>query len=258
MNLLDTSQLHSLMTSVQASHLLHLAWNVSPALHSHSWENLRWLRSTLELLESFVEHGGRRAVMAGTCLEYDPGCGCCVEETTPLRPVSPYAICKTSLYEVFEMICQKSALSGAWARIFSLYGPHEHPGRLVSSVILSLLQGRKAKCTHGKQIRDFLHVQDVAAALVALLDSDVQGAVNIASGIPVRVRDLASTIAAKLGVEDMIDFGAVPVAGDEPHIRVADIGRLRDQVGWRPRFDLDSGLLQTINWWKGQLRKDKP
>ena len=68
--------------------------------------------------------------------------------------------------------------------IFFLYGPHEPPGRLIPSVIQALLKGEFARCSHGRQIRDFLYVEDVAEAFVALLDSDITGPVNIASGSP--------------------------------------------------------------------------
>ena len=74
--------------------------------------------------------------------------------------------------------------------MFFLYGPHEHPDRLVSSVILSLLRGEPAKCSHGRQIRDYMHVQDVANGLVALLDSDVRGAVNVSSGQATTLREI--------------------------------------------------------------------
>ncbi|WP_421021629.1 NAD-dependent epimerase/dehydratase family protein, partial [Klebsiella pneumoniae] len=77
----------------------------------------------------------------------------------------------------------QTGLSATWARLFFMYGPGEHPNRVTSSVILSLLQGKSAQCSHGMQIRDFLHVADVASALVTLLDSDVTGPVNIGSGV---------------------------------------------------------------------------
>jgi nucleoside-diphosphate-sugar epimerase len=143
----------------------------------------------------------------------------------------------------------QASLSAAWGRIFFLYGPHEHPSRLVASVIRALLRGEPAPCSHGNQIRDWLYVQDVADAFVALLNSDVTEPVNIASGQPVSIRDVVYRIAGHLGREDLIRLGAVPTLANEPPFLLADIRRLREQVGWRPKFTLETGLAQTIEWW---------
>ena len=75
----------------------------------------------------------------------------------------------------------RNSLSSAWGRIFFQFGPYEHPDRLVPSVIRHLLLNQEALCTHGRQIRSFLHVADVGAAFAHLLDSEVQGPVNIGS-----------------------------------------------------------------------------
>ncbi len=89
-----------------------------------------------------------------------------------------------------------------------LYGPYEYPTRLVPSVIQSLLKDEPAQCTHGNQIRDFLYVADVADAFVAILDSDVNGIINIGSGKPVSVKELVIQIARLLGKEKDIRLGA--------------------------------------------------
>jgi len=140
--------------------------------------------------------------------------------------------------------------SAAWGRLFHLYGPHESAGRLVASVIQSILQEQPALCTHGRQIKDFLHVQDAADALVALLDSNVQGPVNIASGEPIAVAEVVQEIADQLERPNLVRFGALPAAENEPPLLKADVARLRDEVGWSPRYDLASGLAETITWWK--------
>lgn len=97
-------------------------------------------------------------------------------------------------------------MSAAWGRIFHLFGPHEPPGRLVPAVVMALLKGEPARCTHGRQIRDFLHVEDVAAAFVALLTSDVRGTVNIGSGEPISLRHLVTRLAATVGAPQMVEL----------------------------------------------------
>jgi nucleoside-diphosphate-sugar epimerase len=146
-------------------------------------------------------------------------------------------------------------LSWAWGRVFFLYGPGEHPDRLVAYVIRSLLGGRPARCASGKPVRDFMHVQDVAGAFVSLLDSEVQGPVNIASGQGVPLCDMVRRIADIQGKPNLVELGAIPDRPDEPASLVADVRRLRDEVGFAPTFTLDDGLAQTIQWWRENLRQ---
>ncbi|HUD02037.1 MAG TPA: NAD-dependent epimerase/dehydratase family protein, partial [Rhabdochlamydiaceae bacterium] len=106
---------------------------------------------------------------------------------------------------------------------------------------------------HGNQERDFLHVQDVARAFVTLLERSLHGAVNIGSGSPVKLKSLCLKIGEKLGMPEKLIFGAIPAPKDDPALLVADVKRLYDQLQWRPIWDLDTGLDQTIQWWKEHL-----
>lgn len=139
-------------------------------------------------------------------------------------------------------------------RVFFLYGPHEKPGRLVSEVAAGLLAGRPVPCTDGAQRRDFLHVADVASAFVALLDSAVEGPVNIGSGEAVSVRSVVAELAPLAGRPDLPRLGALPSRPDDPPLIVADIARLRDEVGWRPRVSLLEGLADTLAFHAAQAR----
>jgi nucleoside-diphosphate-sugar epimerase len=252
-NLLDNELLIKLLIAIAPSHLLHLAWCTEHGKYWSSWDNVRWVQASLTLLLNFVEKDGRRAVFCGSCAEYDWSYGFCSEQVTPTKPSTLYGCCKNSLQEMLTRLSTDSALSSAWGRVFFFYGPHEHAHRLVSSVIASLLQGRHANCTHGNQIRDYLFVKDVADALVALLDSDVEGPVNIASGQPICLRQIICRIAEKLGCQDMISLGALPADSSDSPLVVADVQRLTKEVRWYPSYNLDSGLDETIGWWKQYL-----
>ena len=254
-DLLDPLQVAALMAEVQPSHLLHFAWYTVPGKYWTSVENLRWVQASIGLLHEFVRHGGQRVVMAGTCAEYDWRYGYCSEAVTPLAPTTLYGICKHSLQLMLVAFSEQTGLSAAWGRIFFLFGPYEHPDRLVAHVIRSLLRGEPARCSHGNQIRDFLYVQDVADAFVALLDSAVSGPINIASGKPVAVRDVICKIAEMQYRPDLIQMGALPAREDEPPLLIADVRRLEEEVRWQPKYDLDTGLKKTIEWWSNLDRQ---
>ncbi|MEZ4330500.1 MAG: GDP-mannose 4,6-dehydratase [Myxococcota bacterium] len=153
-----------------------------------------------------------------------------------------------------DAFAEQAQLSAAWGRVFFLYGPREHPDRLVSSVIRSLLRGEPARCSHGRQIRDYLHVQDVADGLVALLDSDLRGAVNVSSGEATTLREIVLTIGRLLDRGDLIQLGALPARANDTALVVGDNARIVAETGWKPAHDLESGLRQTIEWWQRQGR----
>ncbi len=250
-DLLDRRQGASVLGEVRPELLLHLAWYVNPADYKTSPENRRWTQASEAFLREFAERGGRRVVVSGTCFEYEAGSGPAEESRTPLRPATPYAEAKFALYRRLGEILP--APSWAWARIFYLYGPFEPPSRLVASAVRSLLQDRPALCTGGEQVRDFLYVDDVASALVTLLESDVCNAVNVGSGQPISIRILLQALGEKLNKTDLIRLGAIATPPLDPAFLVADVRRLSQEVGWRPQFDLSSGLDRTIAWWRRRL-----
>jgi nucleoside-diphosphate-sugar epimerase len=258
-DLLDLGAIDSLIEEVRPTHLLHFAWIATPGIYAHSPLNHRWLAASRHLLRSFAQAGGQRVVMAGSCAEYDwSRVEICSERTSPLADAgspstTPYAHCKIELARELDIFCRAHAVSGAWGRLFFQFGPHEHPRRLVASVISDLLMGRAALCTHGRQIRSFLHVADVGAAFAALLDGAIDGAINIGSAERISIGELLLDIARRIGRPELLKLGARPEMPGEPAILVPDVARLRDEVGFTPRLTLGEGLDDAIEWWRRQL-----
>lgn len=253
-DIVNSGEISRIMAKVRPAYLLHLAWHIVPGTWAQSGfiQNLGWVQASLELLKAFQEHGGERAVFAGSCTEYDWDYGYCTEYFTPTNPNTFYGLCKNTVQRLGEAFSQETGVSWAWGRIFFVYGPHEHPTRLVSSVIQSLLNGRNAPCTHGNQIRDYLFVQDVADALVALLASEVKGVVNLGSGVPIALKDMVHDIGKKLRLEHLIQLGALVAPPHESPLVVGRIERLQHEVKWMPKIGLDQGLDLTIKWWESQ------
>ena len=249
-DLLDTSATRSLLEKIGATHLMHLAWVTEPGVYLHSSQNKAWLGASKSLLESFVEYGGHRAVLTGTCAEYDWTNGHCVENVTPLRAKSLYAETKLAFRDAAYKLTETRELSVAWARVFFSFGPHERAERLVPAVIHALLAGERAKCVDGSLIRDFMYVPDIASAMVAVLDAGFCGDINIASGKPLTLEDLITRIAGKLDAADRVDFGHYPRRPDDPQKITAAVSHLTEEIGWAPEHDLDSAIDKTIDWWR--------
>lgn len=234
-DLFDTAEIKRIVVDVQPTHLLHFAWNAEPGRFWNAPDNLDWVSASLHLVRMFREAGGQRAVISGTCAEYSwDGDGVLDEATTPLAPGTLYGSAKDGLHRIAEAYATTSGLSLAWGRIFFLYGPGEKPGRLVSDAIATLSAGQPFPTTDGLQLRDFMHVADVAGGFAALLDSPVTGPVNIASGKAIQVRALLEMVASRLGSTDLLQFGARPRAAQDPPLVEAAVSRLRDEVGFVP------------------------
>ncbi|MFI5037025.1 MAG: NAD-dependent epimerase/dehydratase family protein [Solirubrobacterales bacterium] len=229
--------------------LVHLAWYAEHGMYWSSPENVRWVEGSLALLRAFAAARGRRAVIAGTCAEYEWSRDL-YPESAPLRPATLYGAAKHGLHVVASAFLQQAEIELAWGRLFFLYGPHEAPERFVPSLVRSLLAGEVAPMSDGEQRRDFLHVADAGAAFAALADSSLTGAVNIASGDAVALRDLARQVASLAGDVDLLRIGAIPRRENEPPSLLADVSRLREDLGWMPRIALEDGLRDTVAWWR--------
>jgi nucleoside-diphosphate-sugar epimerase len=251
-DLLDPGASRQIVTTVAPTHLLHLAWYIGPGRWASAPENLAWVRASLALFEAAADAGCRRIVGSGSCLEYDWSFGYCSESRTPLVPHTLYGSCKLATGSLLASYARVRQFSSAWARIFFLYGPHEHPDRLVPSVIRSLLAGTEARVSHGRQIRDYLYATDVADALVTLLASEIEGPINIGTGEPIALREIVQHAARLIGKEELVRFGAIPAAATDAPVVVADTKRLAD-LRWSPQMSLDEGLRETIDWWRRNI-----
>ena len=97
-------------------------------------------------------------------------------------------------------------------------------------------------------------MRDVADALVCLLESGVEGPVNVASGKAVKLRKIIDGAAKAVGRADLVRYGAIKAAEDDPPLLLAETEKLFQQVGWQPRYSLEEGMQETVVWWG----KNKP
>lgn len=230
---------------------VHLAWNTTPGSYLETRENLDWLASSARLFALLPGWGCRRIVGVGSCAEYAGAAGP-LREDAPIGPSTLYAGCKAALRLVGQQLAAQERAQFLWARIFHLYGPHEHPGRLVPACIRALLAGGEFPASEGTQVRDYLHVEDVASGLLAAVESSLEGDVNVCSGEPVQVRAVLRAIEAATGRPGAVKLGARPAAAAaawDPAYLCGDGARLRS-TGWRPRHSLESGIAHATSWWR--------
>ncbi|MFN6952142.1 MAG: NAD-dependent epimerase/dehydratase family protein [Albidovulum sp.] len=229
-----------------ADHLIHLAWHDGAKDRWSSPRNLEWVEASLRLLRAFAAAGGRRAVMVGSCAEYDwTGAGH-LGEDAPLRPATLYGAAKAATGIAAMAGAKALGVSLAWARVFFAYGPGEPEGRLLGDILKGIAAGRPVACTDGLQRRDFLHTEDIGRALVSLLLSGAEGPVNVGSGRAIPVRDLILALARAMGGEGLIRLGARPRPASDPALIEADVTRLGQETGFRPAHDLAGGIRAVL------------
>lgn len=248
-DLMDRAAVLDLLSAVKPTHLLHLAWCTTPRAYLTSPENEQWLDSSKDLIEMFATQGGQRVVVAGTCMEYDVRAGVCTENVTPLAPSTLYGRTKLTLHDWIRSTQDDLGLKVAWARIFHLYGPGEHPSRFVAFLVRSLLEGKEAKISEGTQRRDYLHVADAGTALRALVASDVDTTVNVGSGTAIAIKDLAMRIGDAIGRPELIRIGSIPMAPTDVPLVQASTHRLEQTIGAWDTIDLNAGLRDVIDFW---------
>ncbi len=112
-------------------------------------------------------------------------------------------------------------------------------------------------CTSGSQRRDFLYVEDTAEALARLVDSDVQGPINVASGEPVAVRTVVEEVGRQMERLELLDFGARPASAFDAVDLAADVTRQREALGFQPTISIADGVRRTLAWYRsgGRFRE---
>jgi nucleoside-diphosphate-sugar epimerase len=247
----DRSELDARLAAIRPDVCFHFAWYAVPGLYLRSNENLEAMQASVFLALRLAALECRRFVGIGTCFEYAMRRER-LSESSPTEPRSVYAASKLAFQLLLQQIAQAAQMHWLWARAFYQFGPYEDPRRLVPTVIRALLAGEPALLTSGEQERDFLHVEDVASAIGTAAQSSLDGIVNIGSGMPVRVAELALTIGAMIGRPDLVRLGARANDPNDPAFVCADPGRLMS-TGWRPTYNLETGLANTIEWSRHQL-----
>lgn len=200
----------------QPAHVILLSWPGLPN-YQELFHVTRNLPACVELIEQLVDAGLQRLVVAGTCYEYGLQNGP-LKEDQFTDPVNCYSIAKDSLRRMIASRYSQQNLQWCWARIFYPYGNGQNPNSLLPSLLQALVAGKESfPMGSGRQLRDFIDVQDVARQLLILaLHQDAAGIYNVGSGIPRSVLEIAEEAVATHGGTIQLKRGVYPDRSDEP------------------------------------------
>ncbi len=218
------------------------------------------LMGTLNLLQCMADGGVRRAVFASSMAVYaDSPTPAPLREDAPTVPISPYGVAKLAAERYWLMMCAHFGIEGAALRYFNTYGPGQTPTPYVGVITIfinKLLRGETPVIFgDGEQRRDFVHVQDVVAANLAVLDAPAAACAgrvfNVGTGRATSVNDVAAGLGAILA-PGLVPRHAAAVEG-ELRNAVADTRAIREALGWsaaRPAVD----FADVVAYWKAAAR----
>ncbi len=231
--------------------VLHLAW--SGVGNKTRFERLQItdnVETSCVLAEAAVSAGATAFIGMGSQGEY--GAASSMHEDALPAPTSLYGAAKIAALYLTRQLAAQAGLRHAWLRLFSTYGPQDNEGWLIPMLIVEMLAGRRPRTTLGTQSWDWLHVDDVARAILSVATAPAaEGIFNLGSGQAIAVREVIERIRdlAAPGME--LVFGEVPFRPDQVMYMKADITRLKAATGWSPRIPIDEGLAQTVAWYRG-------
>lgn len=193
---------------------------------------------------------GPRLVHIGSALEYGRAAGDLREDTRP-DPTTAYGRTKLAGTRLVERLGRDTGTRALTARLFTVYGPGEHDGRLLPSVLRAAGSGDRLRLTEGGQARDFTYVGDVAEGLLRLGASSAEPGetVNLATGTLTEVRTFVETAARVLSIpEERLLFGALPTRPEEMLHDDVSIERLEALTAWRPKTSIAEGVARTVRF----------
>jgi dTDP-6-deoxy-L-talose 4-dehydrogenase (NAD+) len=228
---------------------VHTAWITTPGVYLESPENEKFRDASADFLRRIRACGTNHIVGLGTCVEYQITDQPLSEELTPLEPTTTYARCKNELRLRLEAEAAAEGFGFCWGRVFYPYGPGEHPSRLCSSILQKLSAAETITLRTPASTKDYIFIEDLAAALLTVVEKRFRGTINLGTGQGVSVGEIARRLGALLGRAQLVQEAVVPAADPFPFV-VADAGKLKS-LGWSQAVSLEDGLSRLV---RSQLR----
>ena len=193
---------------------------------------------------------GDRVVVAGSSSEYGLKAYAPAEDE-PLEPNSAYAAAKAA---ATALALERGAVA---LRLYSAYGPWEHPDRLVPTLLARGLEGELPPLVSPAVARDFVHVDDVCDAFFLAAGAEGGSVYNVGSGRQTTVGEIVELARRLLDLEAEPRWGSMPDRSWDTETWFANPDRINRELGWQPRIGLEEGLARTLDWLKNAAPRDR-
>jgi len=215
--------------------------------------NFANVNGTLNVLVAARDNCVKKVVYASSSSVYGDTPTLPKKEDMKTCPLSPYAVSKLTAEYYCQVFANVYNLSTISLRYFNVYGPQQDPtseyAAVIPKFITSILNGKTPVIYgDGEQTRDFTYVEDVVTANILAAESEATGIFNIAGGKRISINNLAHTI-MKISGKSLDLTYEEPRYGDIKH-SLADISKAKEKIKYKPKFNLEDGLKETIKWLK--------
>ena len=243
---LDDAGLAEKLHAHQPEVFIHCAWRgVGGQERNEEFQLTENVPFTLASANLAIASGCRQWVGLGSQAEYG-NANRILDETATTQPTTLYGQAKLTAGNEALALCAKKNLAAAWLRVFSTYGPGDHPHWMIPFVIREFLSGRAPQVTKCEQLWDYLFVADAARAIASVADGKIFGAFNLGSGEAWPLKKIVEIIRMETNSAVQPNYGAVPYRPDQVMHLQANIAKLHTVTGWKPQVNLEVGLRETV------------
>jgi len=243
-NLSDINKWKNTLIQFKPDATIHLAWEGIPDYGIKT--SIKNLKYGLNLFEELAEIGCKKIICTGSCWEYGQNQGK-ISEDLPAKSLNAFTAAKNALHLLGKEIAKENNMQFIWTRLFYVYGPGQRENSLIPYIIKCVKEGKKSKIKTPNAKNDFIYVEDVARAIVAILEKCKQSTFyNIGSGHPTSIQDIIKIVYDKLNLQykpkDNI-FNTKNVYSDNFW---ADISKIKKELGWGPKIGIHEGIKKMI------------
>jgi len=256
-DLTDREKTKRLISEIKPNIILHLAIYGGYPFQSNSLKmvDTNYI-GTINLLEVCIEEGFDCFINTGSSSEYGikekP-----MKESDLLEPINIYGATKAAATLYCYALAKKYNLPIFTLRLFSPYGYYEEPTRLIPYLIVSMLKNQEIKISSPYAVRDFIFIEDVIEAFLLTIekkDKILPGTIlNVGSGYDTKVIDIFKILKEIINYRKDFDLEGFPRDSDVLQIWRADIEKIQKTLGWNPKYNIEEGLVKTVEWFRENL-----
>ena len=237
-NLLD-SRVSLNLGELKPDVMVHTAWVTTPGVFWESPINDEWIKASKRIIQEFEESGGKYLVVTSTCAEYSWETSKPLSETSETNPKLNYGKSKLELLNWMK----GSKIPFLWTRTFFQFGINEPIGRLIPSMVDSMLAGKEFEVQNPNDIRDFVYITDVAEVLSTLICKEQLGIINIGTGNGIDIRSIAQIIVDQIGRKNLVRY----CASTQPaSVVVSNPSKLLSVIGNYSWTSIDKAISETV------------